>query len=68
MGVLLSFFFFLKEICANTPFFLLPNQENGVIFFFVGLVAQLVEPPAHNRIVVGSKPAESTKHFNRIGH
>lgn len=29
----------------------------------VGPVAQLVEPPAHNRIVVGSKPAGSTTFY-----
>ena len=31
-----------------------------------GPVAQLVEPPAHNRIVVGSKPAGSTMYFNGL--
>ena len=44
----------------NSRVFLLPNGENKGIFFAVGPVAQLVEPPAHNRIVVGSKPAGST--------
>ena len=53
----------LREIFPqNMPFFLLPNRANEGIFSVAGPVAQLVEPPAHNRIVVGSRPAGSTIH------
>ena len=45
-------FFLLSFTLANLPF----SRHT----LAVGPVAQLVEPPAHNRIVVGSKPAGST--------
>ena len=48
------------KFSAEPAVFLLPNGKNRGIFSAAGPVAQLVEPPAHNRIVVGSRPAGST--------
>ena len=35
------------------------------LFFVIGSVAQLVEPPAHNRSVSGSSPGAPTKKERR---